>query len=70
MGQILIIMVQKSYPIGTAVALSYIGYGLARESHFIHRSMIIHIFLKCVKSSYSLSMIITIAKTFFKDRQV
>ena len=55
-------MVQKIYQLGTAFILSY-RRCFIKGIPFIHKSMIIHIFLKCFKSSNSINMIITIAKT-------
>ena len=52
----------KSYQIGTVFAPSCIRYKLMRESNFIHKCVSIQIFLKCVKSSNSINVKITMAK--------
>ena len=57
-------MVQKSNLIGTVFALSYIKYVSVRKSHFICKRIVMIIFLKRVRSSSSINLIIIIAKTF------
>ena len=62
----------EELPLGNVFAHFYMRYCLAREPHFIHRWLIIHIFWKCFKSSITKNMKITLSKIFsvkhvFKD---